>query len=70
MAGSVLGGKAAAITNKRKYGEDFYKRIGIKGGSASHPTTRPFALNRELAKVAGAKGGRTSRKPKKERIAI
>ena len=32
MAGTVQGGKAAAITNKTKYGEDFYQKIGAKGG--------------------------------------
>lgn len=32
MAGTVAGGKLAAATNKEKYGEDFYSKIGSKGG--------------------------------------
>ena len=28
MAGSKTGGKRAAQTNKERYGEDFYQRIG------------------------------------------
>ena len=35
MAGTVLGGKAAAATNKAKYGKDFYAKIGAKGGRVS-----------------------------------
>lgn len=32
MAGTIDGGKAAAATNKLKYGADFYARIGSMGG--------------------------------------
>ena len=32
MAGTKAGGEAAARTNKKKYGEDFYAKIGAKGG--------------------------------------
>ena len=32
MAGTNEGGQAAARTNKRKYGSDFYAKIGAKGG--------------------------------------
>lgn len=64
MSGSVAGGKKAAIKNKEKWGDDFYKRIGRKGGSKSHPETRPFALNPELAKRAGRAGGAKSRRGK------
>ena len=63
MPGTVAGGKAAAKTNKRVYGSDFYKRIGSKGGKNGH--TGGFFANRELARTAGAKGGRISRKPSK-----
>lgn len=61
MAGTLEGGKAAAKTNKAKYGEDYYQRIGAKGGKLG--TTGGFWANRELARTAGAKGGRISRKP-------
>lgn len=64
MAGNKLGGKKAALTNKEKHGDDFYRNIGRKGGSKSHPETRPFALNPELASRAGRKGGTISRRSK------
>jgi general stress protein YciG len=43
-----------------KHGADFYARIGAKGGRNGH--TGGFAANPELAKRAGAKGGRISRR--------
>lgn len=63
MAGTPKGGQAAAKTNKAKYGADFYARIGAMGGKKG--TTGGFAANRELARIAGAKGGRISRRTKK-----
>lgn len=53
--GTVEGGSKTAITNKRKYGEDFYKRIGAKGGKVS--STGGFFGDRELARRAAKKGG-------------
>lgn len=63
MAGTIQGGKAAATTNKTKYGSDFYAKIGAKGGKKGK--TGGFFANRELARAAGAKGGRISRRTKK-----
>lgn len=63
MAGTKVGGKAAASTNKSKYGADFYAKIGAMGGKKGR--TGGFYANRELARVAGAKGGRISRRTKK-----
>lgn len=60
MPGTRAGGKKASKTNKVLYGEDFYSRIGARGGRNGH--TGGFAANRELAKIAGAKGGRKSRR--------
>jgi len=60
MAGTKDGGKAAAATNKAKYGPDFYARIGAAGGKKGR--TGGFFANRELARVAGAKGGKISRR--------
>ena len=60
MSGNVTGGKKAADTNKERYGKEFYKKIGSKGGSVEHRDTRPFTKNRDLARKAGAKGGRKS----------
>lgn len=62
MAGTKPGGKSAAKTNKAKYGPDFYARIGAMGGKKGR--TGGFYANRELARTAGAKGGRISRRTK------
>lgn len=58
MAGNSIGGKKAAATNKERYGKDWYAKIGRKGGQNGH--TGGFAANRELARIAGAKGGKIS----------
>jgi uncharacterized protein len=63
MAGTRDGGKAAAKTNKEKYGADFYAKIGAKGGEKGR--TGGFFANRDLAREAGRKGGRISRRTKK-----
>ena len=63
MAGTKEGGKKAAATNKAKYGASFYAQIGAKGGQNGN--TGGFAANRELARIAGARGGRISRRTKK-----
>ncbi len=63
MAGTVAGAKAAAATNKRKYGDDFYGKIGALGGKIGR--TGGFFADRELARIAGAKGGRISKRTKK-----
>jgi len=63
MAGTKVGGQAAAKTNKNKYGSDFYAKIGAIGGKKGR--TGGFFANRELARAAGARGGRISRRTKK-----
>lgn len=72
MAGTKNGGKTAAVTNKTKYGADFYARIGAMGGKKGR--TGGFASNkvgvdgktgRQRAAEAGARGGRISRRTKK-----
>ena len=60
MAGTKAGGKKAAMKNRELHGADFYARIGAKGGRNGH--TGGFASNRELARIAGQKGGRKSRR--------
>lgn len=62
MAGTKIGGMKAAATNKAKHGTDFYKKIGAKGGRNGH--TGGFAARPELARIAGRKGGRVSRRPR------
>lgn len=63
MAGTKAGGKQAAKTNVKKHGADFYAKIGAMGGKKGR--TGGFYANRELARLAGAKGGRISRRTKK-----
>lgn len=60
MSGTKAGGMKAAKTNLERHGDDFYKRIGHIGGKNGH--TGGFAANPALARVAGAKGGRISRR--------
>lgn len=60
MAGTVIGGKAAAETNKKRYGSEFYREIGRKGGKISR--NGGFAANPELAREAGRKGGLSKKK--------
>ncbi len=67
MAGTKAGGVAAAQTNKKKHGADFYARIGAMGGKKGR--TGGFYANRDLARMAGAKGGRISRRTKKAQVA-
>lgn len=62
MAGTRLGGLKAAKKNLAK-DPDFYKRIGSKGGRNGH--TGGFQPGSELTRLAGAKGGRISRRRKK-----
>lgn len=71
MAGTIEGGVKASITNKNKYGKDFYANIGAKGGKRGK--TGGFASNikgadgltgRERARLAGVKGGKISRRGK------
>lgn len=60
MSGSKIGGKKASRTNRERYGEDFYKKIGSIGGRNGH--TGGFTSNPALARVAGSKGGSKSRR--------
>lgn len=62
MSGTQAGGQKAAAKNLAR-DPDFYAKIGQKGGKNGH--TGGFAANPELARIAGAKGGRVSRRPKK-----
>ena len=71
MSGTKAGGAKARNTNYERHGEDFYARIGKKGGMNGR--TGGFFSNkggtdgltgRERAKVAGRKGGLISRKGK------
>ena len=60
IAGTLEGGRKAADTNKQRYGDDFFKKIGKAGGTKSRGGG--FAANPELAQEAGRKGGKKSRR--------
>lgn len=62
MAGTKAGGQKSAKTNKEKYGDNFYREIGAKGGKAY--VKKGFGTNIELARIAGVKGGRKSKRGK------
>lgn len=71
MAGTVIGGKQAAETNKKRYGEDHYERIGRiggrasgTGGFASHKVGTDGLTGRERARLAGTRGGKISKRGK------
>lgn len=61
MAGTKAGGlkvKAFHLANDPQW----YQKIGAKGGSRKVP--KGFAINKELAAIAGRKGGLISRRTK------
>lgn len=66
MAGTAAGGKKAAEKNLAR-DPNFYAKIGAKGGTMGH--TGGFAANPDLARVAGAKGGRISRRRSTKTVA-
>ena len=61
MAGTRIGGLKSAAKN-RANDPDFYKKIGQKGGRNGN--TGGFAANPELARIAGIKGGKISKRRK------
>jgi hypothetical protein len=62
MAGTKAGSVQGVKTNLARDPE-FYKKIGAKGGAVNHPETRYFRKYPEVAMVAGARGGKVSRRP-------
>lgn len=68
MPGSKIGGAKACATNKIKYGEDFYARIGAIGGKNGN--TGGFAYMKthgqeDKIRDAGRRGGQKSRRGSK-----
>lgn len=60
MSGTKAGGLKAAATIKERYGDGFYPKIGSRGGR--NGKTGGFAANPELARLAGKKGGKKSKR--------
>jgi general stress protein YciG len=55
--------RTTGITNKLKYGEDYYIKIGKKGGSAKYEGKKGFAAaTREQRQAWGRKGGLNKKK--------
>ena len=74
MAGTLEGARKARDTNIRKYGKDFYREMGRKGGKigrtggwASEEIGPDGLTGRERAAVMGKKGGQISRRGKSEK---
>lgn len=66
MPGTRIGGKKCAETNKERYGDDFYIKIGTMGGKKSRGGG--FAYDRQKASEAGRKGGRASRRTAVDKV--
>ena len=58
----MTGGQRAAATCVNRYGADYFKNIGRKGGQRCVP--KGFAANPELAREAGSRGGKKSKRGK------
>jgi hypothetical protein len=73
MAGTKNGGRKTAETNKKLYGEDYYKKIGAEGGRksrgggfASKKIGKDGLTGAERARLVGRIGGLRSRLKNKE----
>lgn len=69
MSGTKAGGKKTAQTNKERYGKDYYRIMGKKGGQnsknggfASKKVGKDGLTGAERAKKVGAIGGSISRR--------
>jgi general stress protein YciG len=63
MSGTLEGGRKAAKTNKKLYGEDFYRIAGSKGGQRNYGKPKGFAaMDKDKVCRAGQKGGAISRR--------
>lgn len=69
MPGNRTGGLKATATNKAKYGSSFYREIGKMGGMARNPN-KGFGGNRRLAVIAGAAGGKKSKRGPAKKILL
>lgn len=63
MSGTKAGGLKTRETIRKRYGDDWYVKIGKMGGSVSSPN-KGFGSNHERAVTAGRKGGTISKRGK------
>ena len=61
MSGTVAGGIKAREIFYEKYGRDYFKNIGRKGGEACNPY-KGCGRSQERAKRAGSIGGKLSKR--------
>ena len=71
MSGNKEGALKTIITNKKLYGEDYYKKIGKLGGMKSRncgfgssKVGHDGLSGKERARTAGSKGGKISKRGK------
>ena len=57
MPGTQDGAYKSRDTIISRFGSDYYRKMGRKGGSVCG-TKKGFAANRKLAQMAGRKGGK------------
>lgn len=62
MSGTKEGGLKAKLTNLRIHGDNFYAMIGSRGGKAC--VEKGFSMNPALAREAGRRGGKISKRGK------
>lgn len=67
MSGTVAGGRKARDTNKAN-NPNFYREIGKLGGTVGR--TGGFWADRELARRAGAIGGKISKRGPSTRVSV
>lgn len=79
MPGTIIGGIKASETNKKRYGDDHYKKIGAKGGKKSkgggfayddRTFIEKLMRKPKRATIAGQKGGKASRRTKLKGVRI
>lgn len=72
MSGTKAGGVKASVTNKKRYGQSFYVRIGgmnLEAWIANGRKPRGFAAVPGLAERAGKIGGRLGKRgPAKNKL--
>ena len=69
MPGTLVGGRKAADTNKKRYGDSFYQKIGHTGGSWKG--RKGFAaMPKDKVREYGRIGGYKSRRGPAENSAI
>lgn len=69
MAGTKAGGLKVVETNKRKYGEGYYQKIGRMGGKAKKSAPFGFqTMDHERLRQVSSVGGRNAQKAKREAL--